>query len=89
LKILTANLPFSDEQVLDYVTKFLQRAHGADERYTVRDGINVARYALKLMHGNFEVIEGMEETEGLPDMEHAVRSSISRVLGEDALRHLP
>ena len=26
---------------------FLQTAHEADERYSVRDGINIARYALK------------------------------------------
>jgi len=45
--ILSANLPYSDEQVLDYVVNFLQIAHEAQERYTVRDGINIARYALK------------------------------------------
>ena len=31
----------------EYVTDFLQAAHEADERYTARDGINIARYALK------------------------------------------
>ena len=30
--ILHENLPFSDEQILDYVTEFLQSAHRADER---------------------------------------------------------
>jgi len=45
--ILSANLPFADEQILDYVVNFLQIAHEAQERYTVRDGINIARYALK------------------------------------------
>jgi MoxR-like ATPase len=45
--ILSANLPYSDEQILDYVVNFLQIAHEAQERYTVRDGINIARYALK------------------------------------------
>jgi len=29
------------------VVEFLQGAHEADERYSVRDGINIARYALK------------------------------------------
>ncbi len=47
LLILEANLPFADEEVLDYVVDFLQTAHEADERYSVRDGINIARYALK------------------------------------------
>ena len=45
--ILSANLPFADDQILDYVVNFLQLAHEANERYTVRDGINIARYALK------------------------------------------
>jgi MoxR-like ATPase len=45
--ILSANLPYADDQILDYVVSFLQIAHEAQERYTVRDGINIARYALK------------------------------------------
>jgi MoxR-like ATPase len=76
-RILTENLPFSDEQILEYVTRFLQSAHAADESYTVRDGVNIARYALKLLDG-----------ESL-DTASALRSSVERILGEDALRHLP
>src|ERR1700682_2649042 len=48
LAIMKENVPFSDEAVLTYVTEFLQQAHAADERYSVRDGINIARYAIKL-----------------------------------------
>ncbi|MDY6970799.1 MAG: MoxR family ATPase [Thermodesulfobacteriota bacterium] len=47
LLILKSNLPFADDEVLEYVVEFLQASHEADERYTVRDGINIARYALK------------------------------------------
>jgi MoxR-like ATPase len=47
LMILHANLPFADEEILNYVVDFLQAAHEVDERYSVRDGINIARYALK------------------------------------------
>lgn len=47
LLILKANLPFADEEILDYVVDFLQTAHEAEERYSVRDGINIARYAMK------------------------------------------
>jgi len=47
LLILETNVPFADEEILDYVVDFLQAAHEADERYSVRDGINIARYALK------------------------------------------
>lgn len=47
MQILKANLPFADEEILEYVVEFLQTSHEADERYSVRDGINIARYALK------------------------------------------
>ncbi|MBW1997998.1 MAG: AAA family ATPase [Deltaproteobacteria bacterium] len=47
MEILKANLPFADEEILEYVVDFLQTSHEADERYSVRDGINIARYALK------------------------------------------
>jgi hypothetical protein len=75
-RILSVNLPFSDEQILDYVTGFLQAAHQASEPYTVRDGVNVARYALKLLN------------EGEADVQTALRTSVIRVLGEEATRHL-
>jgi MoxR-like ATPase len=76
-QILSENLPFSDEQVLEYVTSFLQTAHAADDPYTVRDGVNIARYALKLL----------EETP--QERLNALRSSVVQILGEEALRHLP
>src|ERR671920_2461297 len=49
LQILKENLPFGPDSILQYVTDFLQMAHAADERYTVRDGINLARFASKLL----------------------------------------
>jgi hypothetical protein len=52
LAILKANVPFADEKILEYVVDFLQAAHIANERYSVRDGINIARYALKRFHKN-------------------------------------
>jgi MoxR-like ATPase len=50
--ILKANLPFADDEVLEYVVDFLQISHAANERYSVRDGINIARYALKRLTKN-------------------------------------
>ncbi len=47
LMILEKNLPFADHEILEYVVEFLQTAHEADEPYSARDGINIARYALK------------------------------------------
>lgn len=73
--ILAANLPFADDRMLEYVTEFLQRSHASDESYTSRDGVNIARYALKLQ----------ANAGGDGD---ALRSSIRHILGEDALRHL-
>lgn len=51
LMILRSNLPFADPEILEYVVEFLQTAHDAEERYSVRDGINIARYALKRLAG--------------------------------------
>jgi MoxR-like ATPase len=45
--ILKDQVPFADKDVLEYVMTFLQAAHAADLRYSVRDGINVVRYAMK------------------------------------------
>ncbi len=77
LAILAGNLPFAPEALLNWVTQFLRSAHEADEPFSVRDGINVARYALKrLSQGGGEPVERLLE---------AVRF----VLGEEAVIHAP
>lgn len=50
LAILETQVPFASGEVLAYVLAFLRRAHDLDLRYTARDGINVARYAMKFLH---------------------------------------
>src|SRR5262245_60702866 len=50
LAILKENIPFGDDHILNYVTDFLQQAHAAEERYSARDGINIARFVMKLTH---------------------------------------
>jgi MoxR-like ATPase len=77
-QILQENLPFGDEKILEYVTQFLQQAHSADERYTVRDGINIARFAMKLR----------SELSYL-DEERALETAILETLGEEAIRYVP
>jgi MoxR-like ATPase len=47
--ILEAQVPFADGEVLAYVLTFLRRSHEADLPYTVRDGLNVLRYAMKVL----------------------------------------
>ena len=76
--ILRENLPFAEERILQYVTDFLQLAHAADERYTVRDGINVARFAIKLKS---LATQRTHETE-------ALEIAVTEVLGEEALRYV-
>ena len=67
LLILKSNLPFADDDILNYVVNFLQAAHAADERYSVRDGINIARYALKRLSaaGNGKNDQGQKEKTSL------------------------
>jgi hypothetical protein len=77
--ILRENLPFSDEHILNYVTDFLQQAHSADERYTLRDGINIGRFALKL--------HAMDEGRG--SIDPLLRMAIVETLGDEALRYVP
>jgi MoxR-like ATPase len=48
--ILRGQVEGVDAEVLAYVLSFLRSAHLADLRYSVRDGINIARYAMKLLH---------------------------------------
>jgi len=50
--IIAAQVPDVQAEVLDYVTDFLSAAHLADLRYTARDGINIARYAMKRLSRN-------------------------------------
>jgi MoxR-like ATPase len=75
LAILKENLPFVDEKILNYVTDFLERCHLAEEPYTVRDGINVARYVAKRLKL------------GMKDLKELLRDAILKVLGENALRY--
>jgi replication-associated recombination protein RarA len=76
--ILKVNLPFADDEILDYVTDFLQAAHVADERYTARDGINIGRFALKLRGARSEASH-----------QRALETSITQTLGREALRYVP
>ena len=75
--ILERNVPFAPEQILEYVVRFLRAAHGDDERFTVRDGINVARYALKRLN-----------QEPARDPKEALSEAVRMILGAEALLFL-
>jgi len=77
-RILRENLPFVDENIMDYVVNFLQRAHAGNEDYTVRDGINIARYAAK----RIKSIKGAEA-----NFENLLRQAIVMTLGDEALMY--
>jgi MoxR-like ATPase len=78
-RILKENLPFGEDRILQYVTDFLQQAHAADESYTVRDGINIARFTMKLKHLATDRIHEAQ----------ALQLSILQTLGQEALRYFP
>ncbi len=79
--ILSTNLPFADEQILEYVVNFLQVAHEAQERYTVRDGINIARYALKRLSSAISKgAKGMSEK----GIIQALKEAASMILDDNA-----
>jgi len=82
--IMKQVLPFATEEVLSYVVSFLQRAHEADERYTVRDGINIARYALKTEAMAREVGTKKAKEAVIQD---ALNDAVIMILGEEALRY--
>ena len=48
-RILKQNMPFVEDDIINYVVDFLQRAHDRDLPYSVRDGINIGRYAARLI----------------------------------------
>ena len=78
LAILKENLPYADSQILEYVTDFLQQAHAAEERYSIRDGINIIRYTMKL---RATVSSSVDERIALP-------LAVKTILGPEAMRYV-
>lgn len=80
LAILASNLPFSPPELLRYVVAFLQAAHAADAPYSVRDGINLARYALK---------RAVQSERSVDDALALIEDATIATLGEEATTYLP
>lgn len=78
-RILRENLPFVEEHIMDYVVSFLQKAHASNANYTVRDGINIARYAAK----RIKSLNARSQFDGL------LRQAVVMTLGDEALDYLP
>lgn len=77
-RILKENLPFVNDYIMDYVIQFLQKAHAAQEVYTIRDGINIARYAAK----RIKMVNNKAHAESL------IREAIIKTLGDEALTYV-
>jgi len=78
-EILRANLPFAEEEILNYLVAFLQAAHRHGEPYSVRDGVNIGRYALKRLK-SFDSRRSPVEV---------LKDSIQQILGTEALIYFP
>ncbi len=76
--ILQYNIPFAPKEVVDYVVDFLQKAHRADEPYSVRDGVNIARYMLKVAASEPKPFDQVR-------LEAHFKSAAVKVLDADAL----
>ena len=72
LEILQVNLPEAPEEILKWVSEFLQQGHQAKKPYSTRDGVNIARYAIKHLHLNQGTTLG------------AVEQALLQILGEEA-----
>ncbi len=76
--ILESQVPDAEAEVLDYVLAFLRAAHAADLRHSVRDGLNVARYAMKRLRRGEE-----------SDPHSAVASALVLAVGPDEAQLFP
>ena len=75
--ILKMNIPFADEEILRITVGFLQKSHINKASFSVRDGINLARYAMKLY-----------KSETTKDKETAFLLALKSVLGEEGIKIL-
>ena len=76
MSILQYHLPFAEPEMLAMTVEFLQRSHELKLDFSVRDGLNLLRYAIKRL----------EQIEEHPVSKDAIwREALHRCLGEDAL----
>jgi MoxR-like ATPase len=87
--ILAQNLPFADDTILNYVVDFLQMSHLAQERYTVRDGINIGRYALKLLSTSRKLKWPRRLPPSTKQVHKCIDHAIHLILGQEARKYLP
>jgi MoxR-like ATPase len=72
MEILRKNLPYTSDELLEKVCSFLRKSHDLNEEYTVRDGINIASYAMRLV----------KFRKSTPDK--SLRDAVTMILGPEA-----
>lgn len=77
-RIVRMAVPYLEDNLLSLLVGFLALSHKYDENYSVRDGIQIAKYAQRLCHLNKDL--------SLPK---ALKTSVFAILGEDALKYFP
>lgn len=74
--ILRYTIPFASEDLVNLVVSFLQNAHNDAQPYTVRAGIQIIQYTLKLQKVTNK------------NRDDCLYASVLQVLGDDALQYL-
>lgn len=75
-QILKMMVPFAPQELIDMVIQFLQAAHGDVKPYTIRAGIQIVQYTLKL-----------QKTTG-DQLMVCFYSAVQQILGDDALQYM-
>lgn len=73
LRILRYNVPQSPDELLAYCLDTLQQSHELDLPFSVRDGVTILRYALRLL-----------AAKAVPDATSAYQQALAQVLGTEA-----
>ncbi len=77
-RIVRYAVPYLEDNLLTLLVSFLAISHKYEETYSVRDGIQIAKYAQRL--------RSLDKELTLPK---ALKTSVFAILGEDALKYFP
>lgn len=77
-RILKMAVPYVENDLLNILVSFLSVAHRSEQNYSVRDGIQIAKYAARV-----------RQLEPQMPVGKALIEAIVSVLGSEALRYLP
>lgn len=75
-RIIKQSVPYVEDDLLNFLVQFLTLGHQFDETFSVRDGIQIAKYAHRLRALNPTLPVAM-----------ALRAGVASVLGESALKY--